>query len=80
MKDEVERGTHVDILSTDVKVIDNVELLNDAFEGENAEHGEGLWASAMKHPMACIWAFMMCFTIVSLHLTTIWTKADAFKI
>ena len=65
VKDEVE-GRHVDILSSDVKVLDNADLLNEAFDGENEEHGESLWSSAKAHPWACLWAFIMCFTIVSL--------------
>jgi hypothetical protein len=47
------------------EVLHNPELMNDAFEGENAEHSMGAWEAAKKHPWACFWAFMMCFTIVS---------------
>lgn len=47
------------------KVLDDAHLLNEAFEGENKEHEMGAWEAAKKHPWACLWAFTMCFTIVS---------------
>lgn len=40
-------------------------ILNDAYQGENREHEMGSWEAAKKHPMACLWAFIFCFTIVS---------------
>lgn len=52
------------------EVLGDVELMNEAFQGENAEHEQGLWESAKNHPMACIWAFIFCFTIVSILLPT----------
>lgn len=58
----------VEIQHSEVKsseVLGNQELMNDAFDGENEEHQEGVWAAAQKHPWACFWAFVMCFTIVS---------------
>lgn len=48
------------------EVLGDSDLMNEAFHGENAEHEQGLWESAKNHPMACIWAFIFCFTIVSL--------------
>lgn len=42
-------------------------ILNDAYQGENREHEMGSWEAAKKHPMACMWAFIFCFTIVSYH-------------
>lgn len=39
-------------------------ILNDAYQGENREHEMGSWEAAKKHPMACLWAFVFCFTIV----------------
>ncbi|CAG8948041.1 unnamed protein product [Penicillium salamii] len=57
----------VEIQHSEVKsseVLGNQELMNDAFDGENEEHQEGVWAAAQKHPWACFWAFVMCFTIV----------------
>ncbi|KAJ5692336.1 hypothetical protein N7462_001759 [Penicillium macrosclerotiorum] len=39
-------------------------LMHDAFDGENREHAESTWRAARKHPWACLWAFIMCFTIV----------------
>lgn len=58
---EVEK---VEIQQTE-KILDDADLLNDAFEGENKEHEMGVWEAAKKHPWACLWAFTMCFTIVS---------------
>ncbi|KAF7315460.1 Maltose permease [Mycena indigotica] len=55
----VEKG---DVLHAEV-LKDNA-LLNDAFDGENHEHQETVWQAAKSHPMACLWAFIMCFTIV----------------
>jgi SP family general alpha glucoside:H+ symporter-like MFS transporter len=40
--------------------------MNDAIQGENDEHAMGMWAAVKTHPWACLWAFTMCFTIVSL--------------
>src|SRR4051812_33807425 len=47
------------------EVLVNPDLMNDAVDGENREHEEGMWASFKSHPWACLWAFIMCFTIVS---------------
>lgn len=46
-------------------VLVNKDLMNNAFAGENQEHAMGPWEAAKTHPMACFWAFFMCFTIVS---------------
>ncbi|KAJ7059177.1 maltose permease [Mycena amicta] len=46
------------------EVLRNSALMNDAFSGENHEHAETLWQAAKSHPWACLWAFIMCFTIV----------------
>ena len=59
-------GEKTDMYHSDV--LANNDLMNEAFEGENEEHNEGLWVSAKRHPMACMWAFIMCFTIVSFHI------------
>ncbi|KAL9625825.1 MAG: hypothetical protein Q9160_000145 [Pyrenula sp. 1 TL-2023] len=55
-------STKVDVQASEV--LANTDLLNDAYEGENREHATGLWEAAKTHPKACIWAFIMCFTIV----------------
>jgi SP family general alpha glucoside:H+ symporter-like MFS transporter len=47
------------------KILVNQDLMNSAFDGENQEHAMGPWEAAKTHPMACFWAFFMCFTIVS---------------
>ena len=63
--DEVERrGSQIDARAS--VVLANQQLLNDAYAGEDREHAMGLWAAAKSHPKACCWAFIMCFTIVSL--------------
>lgn len=66
-----EKGAHrsgsVDIFQTEV--LNSAELMNDAFDGENREHSETLWQAAKAHPKACFWAFLMCFTIVSISQT-----------
>lgn len=54
---------HVNRSNSEVLV--DTDLMNDAYEGENREHAEGMWASVKAHPWACFWAFIMCFTIVS---------------
>lgn len=55
---------HADIFRDDV--LRSNDLMNEAFEGENREHDESIWAAVKSHPMACLWAFIMCFTIVGL--------------
>ena len=42
------------------------ELLAASYEAENREHEMGLWEAVKDRPMACFWAFVFCFTIVSL--------------
>lgn len=65
--DELSGGDHVNIHQTEKsEILADPDLLNDAFDGENHEHAEGLWSAAKSHPWACFWAFIMCFTIVSL--------------
>lgn len=62
-KSELEHGGHVDVLHDEV--LANAELMNDAVDGENLEHDQTVWEAAKTHPWACLWAFVMCFTIVS---------------
>lgn len=47
------------------ETLKNTDLMNDAFDGETREHEMGVWESVKAHPWACLWAFIMCFTIVS---------------
>ncbi|KAK8074095.1 hypothetical protein PG994_004994 [Apiospora phragmitis] len=61
-KEGLHSDHHVDILHAEV--LDSSDLMNDAFDGENHEHSQGLWQSVKSHPKACAWAFIMCFTIV----------------
>lgn len=46
------------------EVLVDKELMTNAFDGENREHEETVWQAVKSHPMACFWAFIMCFTIV----------------
>lgn len=48
------------------KILISQDLMSDAVDGENREHEMSLWQSAKAYPWACMWAFIMCFTIVSL--------------
>jgi SP family general alpha glucoside:H+ symporter-like MFS transporter len=67
IKEKDEHGS-VEVQHNEVhgsEILVNKDLMNDAFDGENQEHEEGVWASAKAHPWACFWAFIMCFTIVS---------------
>lgn len=50
------------------EVLVKSDLMTDAFDGENREHEMTTWAAMKSHPWACLWAFTMCFTIVSLYL------------
>ncbi|KXH26311.1 hypothetical protein CSIM01_03689 [Colletotrichum simmondsii] len=53
---------HIDAAGN--KTLSDADLMNDAFDGENEEHNQGLWQAVKTHPKACFWAFIMCFTIV----------------
>jgi MFS transporter, SP family, general alpha glucoside:H+ symporter len=66
-KDELPRGDEVEVHPPEKpeEVLTNKDLMSDAFDGENREHEEGVWEAAKSHPWACMWAFIMCFTIVS---------------
>ncbi|KAM5358632.1 hypothetical protein ACJZ2D_015116 [Fusarium nematophilum] len=61
-KDELHQAGHVHVDQSEVLKIED--LLNDAFVGENEEHEQGVWTATKAHPWACIWAFIMSFTIV----------------
>ena len=54
---------HHSIHQSEVLVDKN--LMSDAFQGENREHEMGVWEAVKNYPMACLWAFVFCFTIVS---------------
>lgn len=57
-------------------VLVNSDLMNNAYAGEDAEHQMGVWEAAKSHPMACFWAFIFCFTIVSTPYQPIAHTAD----
>lgn len=61
---ETKEGSHpVDVQHAEV--LANPDLMKDAFAAEEREHEMGTWEAVKKHPKACFWAFIMCFTIVS---------------
>jgi MFS transporter, SP family, general alpha glucoside:H+ symporter len=37
----------------------------EALDAENNEHSMSMWEAAKAYPMACFWAFIFSFTIVS---------------
>jgi SP family general alpha glucoside:H+ symporter-like MFS transporter len=57
-------AAHIDV--PEAEVLGNKDLISDAIDGENQEHDMGVWEAVKTHPWACLWAFTMCFTIVSL--------------
>lgn len=61
--DEVLEMARLEVDNADV--LTKPALMHDAFDGENREHEMGVWEAAKSHPWACFWAFVMCFTIVS---------------
>ncbi|PYH97632.1 general substrate transporter, partial [Aspergillus ellipticus CBS 707.79] len=81
-KDEFgEKGEKSDIHHNEV--LDKQEMMHDAFDAETREHELGVWEAAKKHPWACLWAFIMCFTIVmesfDMFLNTNFVALTAFK-
>lgn len=66
---ESHRSEHVDVVDVKEKgtgdVLANPDVMHDAFDGEAREHDMTLWDAVQTYPMACFWAFIMCFTIVS---------------
>lgn len=46
-------------------VLVDKDLMVGAYDAENKEHEQTFWQAIKSHPMACLWAFIMCFTIVS---------------
>lgn len=59
------------------------DLMELAYDAENAEHEMSAWTAVKTHPMACFWAFLMCFTIVmesfDMFLNGNFVAQDAFK-
>lgn len=47
-KDEFDQSSHVEHRHSIISV--DADLMNDAMEGENREHAEGLWAAVKSHP------------------------------
>ncbi|OAL38629.1 hypothetical protein AYO20_02279 [Fonsecaea nubica] len=61
-KGEVHSSEKSDLDHAEVLV--NPDLMSDAVDGEVREHGMTMWAAVKQHPWACLYAFIMCFTIV----------------
>ena len=57
-------------------VLQAKDRLDDAVKGENREHEMTLWEGFKTHPKACFWAFVFCFTIVSVSLPRTLEKAN----
>ena len=70
-KNEAHNAAQVDMQDLEEKnvlqseILINPDLMHDAFDGELREHEMGIWAAVKTHPMACFWAFLFSFTIVS---------------
>lgn len=47
------------------ETLSDKELLAASYEAETRENEMGVWEAVKDHPMACFWAFVFCFTIVS---------------
>lgn len=60
-------------------VLGDAHLMDDAFHGETREHEMGLWEAVKTHPMACFWAFLFCFTIVSEPMS-LWKNGHVSKL
>ena len=58
--------------ASQAEILRNLERMNEAIDGENEEHADGFLAALKAHPWACLWAFIMCFTIVSLNSSMHW--------
>ena len=52
-------------IPADTQVLQDKDRMTDAQNAEKREHDMSLWEAAKNHPMACFWAFVICFTIVS---------------
>ena len=47
------------------EILVDANLMANAYDAEAREHEMGAWEAVRTHPMACFWAFIFCFTIVS---------------
>lgn len=71
--DEIQAAPYVDTnnYNSEKNQVEHVDLKTeanfraDAIEAENAEHAMTVMQAAKAYPMACFWAFIMSFTIVS---------------
>ena len=61
----VDEGALEKSLSRQAEIFEDKELMTDAQAAESREHDMGMWEAMRDHPMACFWAFIFCFTIVS---------------
>lgn len=67
-RDAPDDGVLEKSLSHQAEIFEDKELMTDAQAAENREHDMGMWEAIKDHPMACFWAFIFCFTIVSLDI------------
>ena len=63
--EEIEVQTRDEKHLDEPQIVMDKEMFTDAIQGENREHAMTMWEAVNTYPMACIWAFVMAFTIVS---------------
>jgi len=68
----VENGNREKSVGQHSEILVDKELMTDAQNAENREHEMTLWEAVKDHPMACFWAFVFCFTIVSSDATRVY--------
>jgi hypothetical protein len=62
------------------ETLDDKDLLQASYEAETRENEMGVLEAVKDHPMACFWAFVFCFTIVSWLVPEMTTAADRFRL
>lgn len=70
---------HVEQADDELKA-DMTQFKADAVEAENAEHSMTVLEAVKAYPMACFWAFVMSFTIVSCPPCPEVRSADSYRL
>jgi len=68
----VEDGNREKSMGQHSEILVDKEIMTDAQNAETREHEMTLWEAVKDHPMACFWAFVFCFTIVSAGATQVY--------
>jgi SP family general alpha glucoside:H+ symporter-like MFS transporter len=63
--DEINEKARAQQDAPDHNALIDKEILGEASRGEELAHNLITWDAAKTHPVACFWAFFICFTIVS---------------